>query len=177
MTTLAVPRSATKPLNPLALEAICERLDWRFTQPQWDALSHPTRFVIYSGGERGGKSDFASKWLTCRIVEVIERVTLSGEAAKATPGKVLAIFWLVAADYERTRQEFLYLSENLLRLYGRDAVKPSGAINPGLIEIKCGAGVLLVRTKSSSDETTLVMEAPDAIVMCEASQISHNAYQ
>ena len=83
-----------------------------------------------------------------------------------------ALFWLVAADYERTRREFGYLVEDLERLHL--LVRCSKRVDPGFIEI--GSEGTKIETKSANDPRTLAMYAPQGIVICEASQVDLETY-
>ena len=70
------------------------------TKEQSLILNSQHRFNLVAGGEQAGKSMIASKYLLARFLE--------------TDGK--GLFWLVAADYERTRAEFTYLAEDFEKL-------------------------------------------------------------
>ena len=63
-------------------------------------LESPYRFNLVAGGEQAGKSLIASKYLLSRFAETEER----------------GLYWLVAADYERTRAEFEYLLQDFSTL-------------------------------------------------------------
>ena len=92
----------------------------------------------------------ASKYLLSRFAE--------------TEGK--GLFWLVAADYERTRAEFEYLTEDFARLgLLKEASK---RVDPGHLVLADGTRI---ETKSAKDPRTLAMRAPDGVLGCEASQL------
>jgi hypothetical protein len=81
------------------------------------------------------------------------------------------LYWLVAADYNRTRAEFDYFCQILDKLgLGYTATKQ---VDPGEIDI---AGGFRVMTKSAQDPRKLAMEAPDGVVVCEASQVDYETY-
>jgi hypothetical protein len=108
-----------------------------------------------AGGEQAGKSMIASKYLLARFAE--------------TEGK--GLFWLVAADYERTRAEFTYLAEDFEKL---GMIKDiSKRVDPGHITLVDGT---LIETKSAKDPRTLAMRAPDGIIGCEASQLDMETF-
>ena len=67
------------------------------TKEQQTILDSEYRFNLVAGGEQAGKSLIAARYLLGRLWE--------------TEGK--GLFWLVAADYERTRAEFEYLVQDL----------------------------------------------------------------
>ena len=120
------------------------------TTEQRRILDSPYRFTLVAGGEQAGKSIMASKYLLTRFAE--------------TEGK--GLFWLVAADYERTRAEFEYLVEDFARLgILKDASK---RVDPGHITLVDGTRI---ETKSAKDPRTLAMRAPNGILGCEASQL------
>ena len=127
-----------------------EKLGFSPTQLQKDILSSRKRFVLVAGGEQAGKSMVASKYLVARLFENDE------------PG----LFWLVAADYERTRAEFEYLVED----FGSMGLlkEASKRVDPGRIVLADGTRI---ETKSAKDPRTLAMRAPNGIVGCEASQL------
>ena len=77
-------------------EVLYEKIGFSPTELQKDILNSRKRFILVAGGEQAGKSMVASKYLVARLFENDE------------PG----LFWLVAADYERTRAEFEYLVED-----------------------------------------------------------------
>ena len=120
------------------------------TREQSVILNSQHRFNLVAGGEQAGKSMIASKYLLARFLE--------------TQGK--GLFWLVAADYERTRAEFTYLAEDFEKL---GMIKDiSKRVDPGHITLVDGT---LIETKSAKDPRTLAMKAPDGIIGCEASQL------
>ena len=142
------------------------------SEAQLEILDDPSRYKLVAGGVRGGKSRLAGAYMTLKILESIANKT-------ANPGD---IYWLVAADYERTRAEFNYIGTDLgnLGLLG-DMSKP---INPGIIrlntcvcgEARCNHEKIAIKTKSASDFKSLAMEAPAGIIGCEASQLDLESF-
>lgn len=137
---------------------IFDRLGFEPTKPYQEAVVYSgKRFILLSGGERGGKSMICEK---CALIRILN--------------KGHGLYWLVAADYERTRAEFDYLVDDFIRLTGDAShVDFSKNINPGHITV----GDITIKTKSSSDPRTLAMEAPDGIIICEASQVDFETFQ
>ena len=120
------------------------------TTEQRRILDSPYRFTLVAGGEQAGKSLMASKYLLSRFAE--------------TEGK--GLFWLVAADYERTRAEFEYLVDDFAKLgLLKEASK---RVDPGHLVLADGTRI---ETKSAKDPRTLAMRAPEGILGCEASQV------
>ena len=120
------------------------------TEAQKPILESKKRFILVAGGEQAGKSMIASKYLLSRFHEV------------EGPG----LFWLVAADYERTRAEFEYLVDDFARLgFLKEASK---RVDPGRIILTDDTRI---ETKSAKDPRTLAMRAPNGIIGCEASQL------
>ncbi len=152
---------------PKPRSAIFDRLDFVPTKRQEEIVYSPFRFILISGGERGGKSLISVMLALLRILE-------------AGPG----LYWLIAADYDRTRAEFDYFIEAFVKLglipqgaKGKDRGGYfSGAVNPGFIEVPFGNGVIRIETKSASDPRTIAMKAPDGIIICEASQVDLETY-
>jgi len=129
---------------------IYEKVDFSPTELQRPILQSRKRFILVAGGEQAGKSMVASKYLLGRFLET------EGEG----------LFWLVAADYERTRAEFEYLVQDFASL---GLLKESTKrVDPGRIILADGTRI---ETKSAKDPRTLAMRAPDGIIGCEASQL------
>ena len=120
------------------------------TKAQLPILNSDKRYILVAGGEQAGKSMIASKYLLSRVFE--------------TEGK--GLYWLVAADYERTRAEYEYLVEDFTKL--GVLKKASKRVDPATIELVDGTRI---QTKSAKDPRTLAMRAPDGIIGCEASQL------
>jgi hypothetical protein len=120
------------------------------TPAQIPIVSSRKRFILVAGGEQAGKSMMASKYLLARMFEINDA----------------GLYWLVAADYERTRAEFEYLVEDFATLgVLRESSK---RVDPGRIVLADGTRI---ETKSAKDPRTLAMRAPDGIIGCEASQL------
>jgi hypothetical protein len=82
------------------------------------------------------------------------------------------LFWLVAADYERTKPEFFYIVDCLSKLGLK--FTHTKQIDPGEIQVAdIGARIL---TKSAKDPRKLAAEAPNFILGCEASQLDYETY-
>ena len=79
---------------------VFEIVDFHPTDEQTQILNSGKRFILVAGGEQAGKSMVASKFLLQKFLE------------DESPG----LYWLVAADYERTRAEFEYLTADFARL-------------------------------------------------------------
>ena len=136
------------------MDAVAEKLydlvGFHPTELQDKILGSDKRFVLVAGGEQAGKSMVASKFLLQRFMR------------DESPG----LYWLVAADYERTRAEFEYLSEDFAKIGILSEV--SKRVDPGRIVLADGTRI---ETKSAKDPRTLAMRAPNGIVGCEASQL------
>ena len=79
--------------GPDLRDYLFEKVGFIPTKEQEVILRSRFRFNLVAGGEQAGKSLVASKYLLSRFTETEER----------------GLYWLVAADYERTRAEFEYL--------------------------------------------------------------------
>ena len=79
---------------------IYDKIGFSPTTLQSPILNSRKRFTLVAGGEQAGKSMVASKYLISRFLEN------EGEG----------LYWLVAADYERTRAEFEYLVQDFATL-------------------------------------------------------------
>ena len=132
------------------VDVLYDKVGFVPTELQSPILNSRKRFILVAGGEQAGKSMVASKYLLGRFLE--------------TDGA--GLFWLVAADYERTRAEFEYLVEDFGNLgLLKEASK---RVDPGRIIL---ADDTRIETKSAKDPRTLAMRAPNGIVGCEASQL------
>ena len=140
------------PLNSAQRKLIWEKISYRPSSGQDKIHECSARIRLVAGGERSGKSFLSANDLTSRLFL----------------GK---LFWLVAADYERTKAEFNYVCNNLDKLGVRFTATKQ--VDPGEIEIEGG---IRVATKSSKDPRKIAMEAPDGILVCEASQIDYETF-
>jgi hypothetical protein len=133
-----------------ATKFVFEKVGYDPTVAQKPIIFSDKRFILVAGGEQAGKSMVASKFLLSKWTET------------QGPG----LFWLVAADYERSRAEFEYLVQDFATL--GILKKASKRVDPGRIELADGT---VIETKSAKDPRTLAMRAPDGIIGCEASQL------
>ena len=140
----------TPPVIDEITDFVYETVDFSPTLLQKPILSSRKRFILVAGGEQAGKSMVASKYLLSRFLD------------NDQPG----LYWLVAADYERTRAEFEYLVQDFATLGLLDTA--SKRVDPGRIVLADGTRI---ETKSAKDPRTLAMRAPDGIIGCEASQL------
>ena len=125
------------------------------TDEQRVILNSPYRFNLVAGGEQAGKSLIASKYLLGRFAETDQR----------------GLYWLVAADYERTRAEFEYLLADFSAL--GILKEASKRVDPGHLTLADGTRI---ETKSAKDPRTLAMRAPNGIIGCEASQLDMETF-
>ena len=131
------------------------KVDFSPTEEQKVILDSDKRFILVAGGEQAGKSMIASKFLLKKAFETEEA----------------GLYWLVAADYERTRAEFEYLVSDFAQL--GILKKASKRVDPGRIELADGT---VIETKSAKDPRTLAMKAPNGIIGCEASQLDLESF-
>lgn len=169
MTTPAPPAPVT-----LTQTDLWDLIGYVPTPTQAGILLDESRFQLVAGGFRGGKSQTAGIKAATGAIDFIARY---GEKAA---GKVA---WLVSQDYEMTRAEFNYISEALQRIW--PSVKFTTRVDPGYIRIPVpkdddptrSAGVFEIKTKSAADPSTLGMEAPVFIVLCEAARVSNDVFE
>ena len=135
------------------------KINFNPTREQQDIVNSPYRFNLVAGGEQAGKSMIASKYLLYQYF--LHDKKLYGPA----------LYWLVAADYERTRAEFEYLRDNFTELGLLSEC--SKRVDPGHILMKDGTRI---ETKSAKDHRTLAMKAPNGILGCEASQLDLDTF-
>ena len=138
-----------------ATKFVFEKVGYTPTESQKPIIYSDKRFILVAGGEQAGKSLVASKFLL----------------SKWTETKGPGLFWLVAADYERSRAEFEYLVQDFATL--GILKKASKRVDPGRIELADGT---IIETKSAKDPRTLAMRAPNGIIGCEASQLDMETF-
>ena len=141
--------------TPKLRDYLYDKVGFAPTDEQVAILESPYRFNLVAGGEQAGKSMVASKYLLGRFMETEE------------PG----LYWLVAADYERTRAEFEYLVQDFATL--GILKQASKRVDPGYIVLADGTRI---ETKSAKDPRTLAMRAPHGILGCEASQLDMETF-
>ena len=141
--------------TPKLRDYLYDKVGFTPTDEQVAILESPYRFNLVAGGEQAGKSMVASKYLLGRFMETEE------------PG----LYWLVAADYERTRAEFEYLVQDFATL--GILKQASKRVDPGYIVLADGTRI---ETKSAKDPRTLAMRAPNGILGCEASQLDMETF-
>ena len=136
--------------GPVLRDYLFAKVDFEPTEEQRVILDSKYRFNLVAGGEQAGKSLVASKYLLGKFAETDR----SG------------LYWLVAADYERTRAEFEYLVQDFATL--GVLKEASKRVDPGHLTLADGTRI---ETKSAKDPRTLAMRAPDGVLGCEASQL------
>ena len=150
---------ATETKKPNIRDIVFNHIGFNPTKEQQVIIDSPYRFNLVAGGEQAGKSMIASKYLLYQY--------FLHDEDKYGP----ALYWLVAADYERTRAEFEYLRDNFTEL-GLLA-ECSKRVDPGHMIMKDGTRI---ETKSAKDHRTLAMKAPNGILGCEASQLDLDTF-
>ena len=126
------------------------------------------RFKLVVGGGQAGKSLEASADFILHLFEDMFK----------NPGVPL-LYWLVAADYDRTKAEFGYIERFLRMVQPGAIVEASKRVDPGYIEVRFQKEKqyrIRVETKSGKDPRTLAMFAPHGIIGCEASQLDLDTY-
>ncbi len=160
----------------LTQEAVFDALGYMPTPAQREILNDDHLTQLVAGGYRGGKSRTASMKAVLSTMEFI------GRYREQAAGHVA---WLVAADYEATRAEFMHPEGSI----GRDlqmlwpGVNYTSRVDPGEIKLPVPGsangqrqGVFTIRTKSAFDPTGLGMESPIWIVLCEAARVSQDVF-
>ena len=104
-------------------EKVYELVGFNPTELQINILDSDKRFILVAGGEQAGKSMVASKFLLGRFMR------------DPSPG----LYWLVAADYERTRAEFEYLAEDFAKMGILSEV--TKRVDPGRIVLADGTRI------------------------------------
>lgn len=133
---------------------IMEKLGIEPTIGQLPILSCPSRARIIGGGERAGKSETSANDMTGSMF------ALGAE-----------LMWLFGADFGETSQEYGYIARNLQKLGILKSARKN--YNPGEIVATTGT---VIKTVSGKDMTKIGREAPDYILVCEASKIDYMTY-
>ena len=149
-------------------DALFSAIGYKPTAAQLEILNDEARFKLVAGGVRAGKSNLGAMYM---FEKIMSKIVEDPDAASGS------VYWLVAADYERTRGEFDYLGDAFNRL---GVIKrATRQVDPGYIEVSVGSKnlkPLIIKTKSATDYRKLAMEAPMGIVACEASQLDQESY-
>mgnify|MGYP003114532564 FL=1 len=149
-------------------DALFGAIGYTPTAAQLDILNDEARFKLVAGGVRAGKSNLGAMYM---FEKIMAKIVEDPDAASGS------VYWLVAADYERTRGEFDYLGDAFNRL--GIIKRATRQVDPGYIEVSVGSKnlkPLIIKTKSATDYRKLAMEAPMGIVACEASQLDQESY-
>ena len=149
--------------SPEVVDFCYDEVGFMPTELQRPILDCRKRFILVAGGEQAGKSMVASKYLLSRLWESV--------GSDIKPLDEPGLYWLVAADYERTRAEFDYLVQDFTTM--KWLKRATKRVDPGLIELNNG---IRIETKSAKDPRTLAMKAPTGIIGCEASQLDLESF-
>lgn len=148
--------TAQRTLNDYQL-ALFKALDFEATQYQLPILADGRSELLICGGERAGKSAV--------LVKLLESRKKWGTKER---------FALLAADYNRTNVEWEYLVNDLTKLDVIDGKVVEPSVGPRHLTLIDGT---VIETKSANDPRTLAMYSYDGIIICEASQVSHEIYE
>ena len=111
--------------------ALFSSVDYIPTDAQLGILEDSSRFKLVAGGVRAGKS---------RLGAMVMFEKIMGQIVSDPDGASGSVYWLVAADYERTRGEFDYLGDAFTRL--GIIKRATMQVDPGYIEISVGSSNL-----------------------------------
>ena len=135
-------------------QKIFARLGYEPRKLQWQILLDTHRVKQVVGGERAGKSHVGAKLVFLHI-------------------PLSKLIWIVGQEYANCRQEFEYVLDDCATV-GIVKGKPSFPHEgPCSFETMNGCRI---ETKSAQDPTKLGMYPPDFILVCEAAQISYEAF-
>ena len=82
------------------VQALFSMVGFTPTKAQIPIINSNKRYILVAGGEQAGKSMIASKFLLSKVFGTDHK----------------GLYWLVAADYERTRAEYEYLVDDFQKL-------------------------------------------------------------
>ena len=126
-------------------------------EPRYNEKGPVPTLVVLSGGEQAGKSMlgaahvFATHWFS-------------------------KVIWIVGERYEDCRKEFEYLVETGIATGALDKKNISFPQSPGPCLAIFNNGCT-VRTRASSDVTTLASESPDGVLMVEVGRQTEQAFR
>ena len=92
--------------------SVLDALDFRAHDEQLAILECPSRFILVAGADQSGKSITAGAIFCIRLYKDMHFKT-----DKATGKSDPLLYWLVAADYPRTRREFDYIADHMIALF------------------------------------------------------------
>lgn len=141
-----------------------DALEFKPYVEQWPVLLCESREIIMVGGEQGGKSTVASKYLM-------------GRWDMGYKGEPL-LFWIAGKDYESTLKEFEYCVIDAEKL-GICLSRPHRVYADSLelvLGIE-GKEIARIKNKSLKDEMKIMAEAPNGIIIAEAAQITFSAFR
>lgn len=181
MTLLAdrFTRPKMRLVPPERRDLLWKALNYQPTPAQLTILEDDHTEKLVSGGFRAGKSATGAMAVSLLTAQFI------ADYGEKAAGQVA---WLVGQDYERTRAEFDSPGTSIYEVLSNwGLVKDkSKRVDPGQIEVKVmfqsGGQMVeakrpfIIKTKSASDETSLGMEGPVWILICEAAHVSHDVY-
>ena len=151
-------------------ERLFEVVDFQPWPEQAEIIYCDARYIIVTGGEQGGKSLTTSKLFLKRWPE---------DMATRWDGDRALLYWLVGSDYANTEEEFNYIRDDFVQIFGVGAVRASKRVDPGYIEITMpdeNKPRIRVETKSAKDPRRLARTAPNGIMACEASQLDITSF-
>lgn len=150
-------------------------IDYCPTEGQMPILLAEENEILVAGGFQAGKSVLASKIFAKNFPADIPRAI---ELENSGRIKFPMPYWLIGNDYAATTKEFEYIKDDLSRLHILG--KSSKRVDPGYIEIlgrpNSNEPLAVVRTISSADVRNIRMESPFGIILCEASELTLEAY-
>lgn len=124
------------------------------TAAQWAFHNHRCRLKLVAGGVRAGKSNSTA-------MEFVGECFVDN-----------ALIWIVGPDYTQCKPEFDYLFEAFSRLgWVAKASTPEKGARSMTLKNGCR-----IETKSSDDARALASFAPNALLMVEAGQQTHDIY-
>ena len=136
-------------------------------------LNDPSRFILVTGGQQGGKSWTARLKFQQELARDLGRHPGFGDGE----GPPL-LYWLIAPAYGEAEKEYGYIVEDLETL--SLPVKVRDLLAPGLIEVKYpneSKARIRVEVKSATDIRKLSKDSPHGIIICEPGQVGPEVYE
>ncbi len=134
-------------------EAVFKRIGYEPNKSQWPIHLCRFRIILVAGGWRAGKSYVGAN-------EAIVRAMRAKH------------IWLIGKNYDSCREEFRYIQQGMLKLGN---IKECSFPAQGQCSMTLKTGCL-IDTHSAEDVTKIGMSAPDFVLICEAAQLTHDAF-
>lgn len=162
---------AVRALLPIMREQNWAKLNWRPQPLQRNVLLDTSRFQVYAGGRRVGKSQTGGHKLLPYAFTVLNELEWLEHISQRRE------YWIVGPEYSDAEKEFRVLYNGLRKLQV-PFDKPGTYYNPlaGEMHISLWGGKFQVHAKSAKYPSTLVGEGVSGVVLSEAAKLKPSVW-